>query len=54
MRARVDYEPGRYDRLGKTAAALIPGAVLYKLPGLGHLPQIDNFDVFTQVLADRK
>lgn len=50
MRAGVDYEPGRYDRLGKTASALIPGAVLYELPDLGHLPQIENFDVFTGVL----
>ncbi|MBU0603703.1 MAG: alpha/beta hydrolase [Gammaproteobacteria bacterium] len=50
MRAGVDYEPGRYDRLGKTAAALIPGAALYELPGLGHLPQIEDFDVFSQVL----
>ena len=33
-----------------TASALIPGAVLYELPDLGHLPQIENFDVFTGVL----
>jgi pimeloyl-ACP methyl ester carboxylesterase len=45
-----DYELGRYDRLGKTAADLIPDATLYELDGLGHLPQIEDFARFTQVL----
>ncbi len=42
----VDYELGRYDRLGKAAARLIPDAELYELADLGHLPQIENFDRF--------
>ena len=46
----VDYELGRYDRLGKTAAALIPDATLYELADLGHLPQVENFDRFKAVL----
>ncbi len=45
-----DYELGRYDRLGKTAAGLIPDATLYELDGLGHLPQIEDFDRFTAAL----
>ncbi|WP_152045030.1 alpha/beta fold hydrolase [Aureimonas psammosilenae] len=32
---------GDYPRLGKAAAALIPGARLVELPGLGHSPQVE-------------
>ncbi len=46
----IDYELGRYDRLGKTAAGLIPDAELFELTDLGHLPQIENFDRFKEVL----
>ena len=46
----VDYELGRYDRLGKAAASLIPDAELYELNDLGHLPQIENFERFKDVL----
>ena len=46
----VDYELGRYDRLGKAAAELIPDAELYELTGLGHLPQIENFERFKVAL----
>lgn len=46
----VDYELGRYDRLGKAAARLVPDAKLYELTGLGHLPQIENFERFKNVL----
>jgi len=46
----VDYELGRYDRLGKAAASLIPDAELYELNDLGHLPQIENFERFKNVL----
>ena len=42
----VDYELGRYDRLGKAAARLIADAKLYELPDLGHLPHIENFERF--------
>lgn len=47
----VDYELGRYDRLGKMATKLIPDAELYELPGLGHLPHIESFAEFTGVLG---
>ena len=46
----VDYELGRYDRLGKAAARLIPDAELYELTDLGHLPQVEDFDRFKAVL----
>lgn len=46
----VDYELGRYDRLGKAAARLIPDAELYELTDLGHLPQIENFERFKNIL----
>ncbi|MDK2963238.1 MAG: hypothetical protein PWQ29_632 [Verrucomicrobiota bacterium] len=47
----VDYELGRYDRLGRQVIKLIPQATLYELPGLGHLPQIEDFDRFKEVFA---
>jgi len=46
----VDYELGRYDLLGKTAVKLIANAVLYELEGLGHLPQVENFERFKESL----
>jgi len=46
----VDYELGRYDRLGKSAARLIHDAELYELTDLGHLPQVENFERFKIVL----
>ena len=49
-KAGVEYELGRYDRLGKTAASLIEDVELYELEGLGHLPQVEDFERFTQVL----
>jgi len=45
----VDYELGRYDKLGKHAASLIPNAQLFELNNLGHLPQIEDFDRFKDV-----
>jgi pimeloyl-ACP methyl ester carboxylesterase len=52
MRAGVDYELGRYDRLGKVAAELIPNAKLIELSDLGHLPQVENFKRFTMALEE--
>ncbi|MGO2415988.1 MAG: alpha/beta fold hydrolase [Cobetia crustatorum] len=45
-KAGVDHELGRYDKLGKKAAALIPDAELFELDNLGHLPQIEDFERF--------
>ena len=35
---------GNYEVLGKKAAKAIPGAKLVELPGIGHMPMIENFD----------
>ncbi|MEJ2912806.1 alpha/beta fold hydrolase [Pseudoalteromonas sp. C12FD-1] len=52
----VNYELGRYDKLGKHAAALIPDAQLFELDNLGHLPQVEDFErfkaVFKQALSN--
>jgi pimeloyl-ACP methyl ester carboxylesterase len=52
----VNYELGRYDKLGKHAAALIPDAQLFELENLGHLPQVEDFErfkaVFKQALSN--
>lgn len=45
----TDYELGRYDQLGKATAQRIPHATLYELEGLGHLPQVENWDRFAEV-----
>jgi pimeloyl-ACP methyl ester carboxylesterase len=52
MRADVDYELGRYDRLGRQAVKTIPNASLFELADLGHLPQIEDFERFKKVLKE--
>ena len=42
----VTHKLGQYDLLGDKAAALIPDSFLIELDGLGHLPQIEDFDAF--------
>jgi len=42
---------GDYPALGKKAAAAIPGAILVELPGIGHLPQVEAFEAYSQALA---
>ena len=46
----VDYTLGQYDTLGDRAAQMLADAQLYKLEGLGHLPQIEDFGRFTSAL----
>lgn len=46
----INYELGRYDKLGTRVIELIPDGDLYELEGLGHLPHIEDFDRFTNVL----
>jgi len=41
---------GNYRELGKQAAAAIPRAQLVELEGVGHLPQVEAFDAYTQAL----
>ncbi|WP_439133804.1 alpha/beta fold hydrolase [Pseudomaricurvus sp.] len=48
-KAGVDYELGRYDRLGEQIRQRNPAIELYPLDGLGHLPQIEDFDRFKSV-----
>lgn len=40
----VDYQLGRYDRLGKSVVEQIPEGYLYELEGVGHMPQFEAFD----------
>lgn len=42
----VTHLLGQYQELGKRTAAAIPNAELYELDGLGHMPQIEDFDRF--------
>lgn len=49
-RPGIDYELGRYDNLGRAAVKRLPNARLFELEGLGHLPQIENFERFKSVL----
>jgi len=41
---------GNYAQLGKHARDSIPGAQLVELPGLGHVPQVEAFDQFSDAL----
>ena len=41
---------GNYAVLGKKARDAIPGALLTELPGLGHVPQVEAFDQFSDAL----
>jgi pimeloyl-ACP methyl ester carboxylesterase len=41
---------GNYPLLGKHARDAIPGAQLVELPGLGHVPQVEAFDQFSDAL----
>jgi pimeloyl-ACP methyl ester carboxylesterase len=42
---------GDYPALGKRTAAAIPGATLVEIPGVGHLPQVEAFEAYSQALA---
>lgn len=39
---------GNYEELGKETARRIPGATLVELPGLGHMPQVEDFDAYIE------
>lgn len=43
---------GQYPALGQKAAALIPGAQLVALPGVGHIPHIQDFDAFSHAIEE--
>lgn len=42
----IKAELGRYDLLGKEAAKKIPHAKLIELPGIGHMPQVEAYDLY--------
>lgn len=42
---------GQYGKLGKEAAKAIPGATLVEMPGLGHLPQFEDFNGYWKALS---
>jgi len=48
--AEVKPRLGDYPSLGRRAAAAIPGARLVEIPGVGHLPQVESFDVYLEAL----
>jgi len=43
---------GNYPELGKVTAAKIPGCKLVELPGVGHVPHVEVFDRFIQIVLD--
>ncbi len=43
---------GNYPVLGKKAAAAIPFCRLIELEGIGHIPHVENFDLFKKHLSD--
>lgn len=46
----VKNELGRYDRLGKEVIKMIPKGTLVELDGIGHMPQVENYDSYWQSL----
>ncbi|WP_345986216.1 alpha/beta hydrolase [Sulfurimonas sp. HSL-1656] len=51
MKTGVSHELGRYDRLGGEVQKRNGKIELYELPGLGHLPQVEDFGRFKTVLG---
>jgi pimeloyl-ACP methyl ester carboxylesterase len=48
--ADVGEKLGDYPSLGRKAAAAIPGARLVEIEGVGHLPQVEAFDRYSEAL----
>ncbi|MGY0578399.1 MAG: alpha/beta fold hydrolase [Paraglaciecola chathamensis] len=51
QKAGNTYELGRYDKLGERVVHTLQDGKLYQLSGLGHLPQVEDFDRFKAVLT---
>jgi pimeloyl-ACP methyl ester carboxylesterase len=47
---KIKDELGRYDRLGKEVIKMIPKGKLVEFPGIGHMPQVENYDSYWQNL----
>ena len=45
----VEFELGRYDLIGERIKAINPDIKVIELEGLGHLPQIEDFERFTAI-----
>lgn len=43
---------GRYDQLGKNARDLIPGSRLVEIDGVGHIPQIEAYDLYIKAMTE--
>lgn len=43
---KMKDELGRYDRLGKEVIKMIPQGKLVEFSGIGHMPQIENYDSY--------
>ncbi len=48
----MNYELGRYDRLGATTKARSRNIQVTSLKGLGHLPQVEDFALFSKSLEN--
>lgn len=48
----TNFMVGQYQFLGKSAAKMIPNAQLYELNDLGHLPHIEDFQLFCSVATE--
>ncbi|QDE29551.1 alpha/beta hydrolase [Shewanella sp. H8] len=46
LKEGVTRQLGEYQKLGVNAHNLIKGSVLIELPGLGHMPQFEDYDAF--------
>jgi len=45
----ITHKLGQYNKLGKTASAMVKNATLLELPGLGHMPQYEDYEQFSAV-----
>jgi len=45
----VTHKLGQYDKLGKAAKSKVKNAALMELPGLGHMPQFEDYERFSSV-----
>jgi len=46
LKKGVTRKLGEYNKLGKSAHEMIQGSTLFELPGLGHMPQFEDYDAF--------
>ena len=44
-----NHKLGDYKKLGKAAVERMQNATLYELPGLGHMPQFEDYPRFSKV-----